>query len=131
MKRTLIALLAVLATTGCAETSRGDAPAGCLEVSDGVADTIAEGARASINAPPRTLNARFASARDVRGTLVVAIYLTGPGGVEDTGLWTVQSLIGDPGQIQSVDEVAKELTYWPAATLTASDIGVGITRDCV
>jgi len=129
--RTAAALLLALVASGCAEQSRGDAPDGCMEVSDAVASEILEGNRAALGAPPRTLNGSFAEARDVRGTLVVAIYVTGPGGVDDTGLWAVDAIVGNPGQIRSIDSLAHELTYWPADALGESDPGVAITRDCV
>lgn len=131
MTRTAAALLLALVASGCAEESRGDAPDGCIEVSDAVASEIIEGNRAALGAPPQAFNARFAEARDVRGTLVVAIYVTGAGGVEDTGLWAVDAVEGDPGQIRTVDSLSRELTYWPADALAESDPGVAITRDCV
>lgn len=126
-----LALLLALLLTGCAETSHGDAPQGCLDVSDGVADTIAEGGRAQLGAAPRTLNPRSVAARNIDGTYVIAIYMLGPGGVEETGLWTADNIEGDAGQIHSVDAVAQELTYWPPSALTPGDPGVGLTRECV
>lgn len=134
--RTGIALLA-LALAGCGQAGETNeaAEVECLTVPTAKVEWIASGLTVPGDASLR--NARAVRSGVHANAYFVSADIEGPGfeGPGHVITWFVTNLNGSAGVVNSVDDLAKELTEWPdasktAAAATMSDDGAFESRRC-
>ena len=140
--RRLMAVLALLLLTGCAEdtTKPAAAPsskapnAACLPVSAAMLTALSEGAEKDVGKLTFTRGSAVLSP-DFGHLYFIAARFTANGIGVQTGVWA-SSKLDTNGLITSVDNFAKQFTVWPdadktQAKISTTDPSVDKARDCL
>lgn len=103
---TALSILSLLPLTliGCSSSTESAAPT-CLDVPDGVAQRILDGADSPITAS----SAAAVSAPDRSDAYLIALQLA-----DGQGVWMTTSLKDETMSIVAVDAVAQTVTHWPS-----------------
>jgi hypothetical protein len=130
----MAAALTLPALSACGGSGEPEAPAAeCLTPAPEVAEAIAEGANATAITPTGSAAVR---APDRADAYLVAMTFTVAGVDEDqTGVWMVASIEGNPAPIAAVDGFAQEFTDWPdtinGEELAVTEAGADDAKACL
>jgi hypothetical protein len=113
---------AVLGLTLLAANACGTPAASCQDAEQGLLDAIARGATAA--AAFDAVSGKTLQSPDDENVYVVAATTKAADGTEKTGVWATSDLVGE-GSVQSVDDVAKELTTYADSSTAATGISPG------